>query len=113
MPRGARPPNIAIADAYRSVLIDDIPRFKPDEKNPVKRFAILIDTLYERKVKLLASAAGAPQDLHRGTHIAMEFQRTVSRLMEMQSQEYLEMRQDTERARLNAQDRAVGGGMTG
>ncbi len=87
---------IAIADAYRTVLIDDIPRFKPDEKNPVKRFAILIDTLYERKVKLLASAAGAPQDLYRGTHIAMEFQRTVSRLMEMQSKNYLEARQDAE-----------------
>jgi len=87
---------IAIADAYRTVLIDDIPRFKPDEKNPVKRFAILIDTLYERKVKLLASAAGAPQDLYRGTHIAMEFQRTVSRLMEMQSQDYLEARQDAD-----------------
>ena len=76
------------------MLIDDIPRFKPDEKNPVKRFAILIDTLYERKVKLLASAAGAPHDLYRGTHIAMEFQRTVSRLMEMQSKDYLEARQD-------------------
>ena len=85
---------IAIADAYRTVLIDDIPRFRPDEKNPVKRFAILVDTLYERKVKLLASAAGAPHDLYRGTHIAMEFQRTVSRLMEMQSKDYLEARQD-------------------
>ena len=87
---------IAIADAYRTVLIDDIPRFKPDERNPVKRFAILIDTLYERKVKLLASAAGAPHDLYRGAHIAMEFQRTVSRLMEMQSKDYLEARQDAD-----------------
>ena len=87
---------IAIAEAYRTVIVDGIPRFKPDEKNPVKRFAILIDTLYERKVKLLASAAGAPHDLYRGTHIAMEFQRTVSRLMEMQSQEYLEARQDAD-----------------
>ena len=85
---------IAIADAYRTVIVDDIPRFKPDEKNPVKRFAILIDTLYERKVKLLASAAGAPQDLYRGSHVAMEFQRTVSRLIEMQSKDYLEARQD-------------------
>ena len=87
---------IAIANAYRTVLIDGIPRLEPEEKSAPKRFTILIDTLYERKVKLLASAAGAPQDLYRGRAHAMEFQRTVSRLMEMQSQEYLELQQDPE-----------------
>ena len=87
---------IAIANAYRTVLIDGIPRLKPEEKSAPKRFTILIDTLYERKVKLLASAAGAPQDIYRGRAHAMEFQRTVSRLMEMQSQQYLELQQDPE-----------------
>ena len=87
---------IAIANAYRTVLIDGIPRLKPEEKSAPKRFTILIDALYERKVKLLASAAGAPQDIYRGRAHAMEFQRTVSRLMEMQSQAYLELQQDPE-----------------
>ena len=85
---------LAIADAYRTVIVDGIPRFKAEERDAPKRFSILIDALYERKAKLLASAAGAPQDLYRGAFLAMEFQRTVSRLMEMQSKDYLEARQE-------------------
>ena len=85
---------IALATAYRTVLLEGVPRLKPDEKNAAKRFAILIDSLYERKVKLLVSAEGAPQDIYREGKHAFEFQRTVSRLMEMQSKEYLEERQE-------------------
>jgi len=85
---------IAIANAYRTVIVECIPRLKPGQRNEAKRFAILIDTFYERKVKLLASAEGAPQDVYREGKHAFEFERTVSRLMEMQSKGYLEARQD-------------------
>ncbi len=80
---------LAIADAYRTVLLAGIPRLKPEQRNEAKRFATLIDSLYERKTKLICSAEAAPQDIYpKGDH-AFEFQRTVSRLMEMQSVEYL------------------------
>ncbi|MCY4191787.1 MAG: cell division protein ZapE [Rhodospirillaceae bacterium] len=83
---------IAIADAYRTVIVDGIPRLKPEQRNEAKRLAILIDTFYERKVKLLASAEGVPHDVYPAGRHAFEFERTVSRLMEMQSREYLEAR---------------------
>jgi cell division protein ZapE len=80
---------IAIAVAYRTVIIANIPRIKPEQKNQAKRFATLIDALYERRVKLIVSAAVSPPDIYaEGVH-AFEFQRTASRLMEMQSAEYI------------------------
>lgn len=80
---------IAIATAYRTVLVADIPRLKPERRNTAKRFATLIDTLYERKVKLVCSAEVSPPDLYPEGDHAFEFQRTASRLMEMQSQDYI------------------------
>ncbi len=81
---------IAIATAYKAVIIDGIPRLKPAQRDQVKRFATLIDSLYERKVKLVCSAEGGPQDIYPAGDHAFEFERTVSRLMEMQSKEYLD-----------------------
>lgn len=84
---------IAIAQAYRTIILSDIPILKPAQKNEAKRFSTLIDALYEHKATLVASAEGPPQNIYREGKHAFEFQRTVSRLMEMQSKEYLEERQ--------------------
>ncbi len=80
---------IAIANAFHTVILADIPRLQPERRDTVKRFATLIDVLYERKIKLVCSAAVPPQEIHPAGEHAQEFRRTVSRLMEMQSVEYL------------------------
>jgi cell division protein ZapE len=61
----------------------------PDMRNEAARFVTLVDALYENKVKLLASAAAEPEALYIAGDGRFEFERTVSRLMEMQSAEYL------------------------
>ncbi len=80
---------LAIARAYHSVFLVGIPMMGPENRNEAVRFVTLIDALYERKVKLFAAADAAPEDLYRQGDGAFEFQRTVSRLMEMQSADYL------------------------
>ena len=87
-PRGA-PDYLAIARRYHSVIIVGIPRLGPENRNEAARFVTLIDALYEQKVKLLAAADAAPADLYTKGDGAFEFERTVSRLMEMQSADYL------------------------
>lgn len=80
---------IAIATHYHTVLIDDVPVMNDARRNEAKRFMTLIDALYEHKVSAVIAADGPPERLYpEGTH-AFEFERTVSRLMEMQSEEYL------------------------
>ena len=61
----------------------------PDERNEAARFVTLIDALYENKVKLFATAEAEPAELYQKGDGSFEFERTVSRLMEMQSEEYL------------------------
>jgi cell division protein ZapE len=61
----------------------------PENRNEATRFVTLIDALYEYKVKLLAAADAEPQDLYPEGDNAFEFQRTVSRLIEMQSADYM------------------------
>ncbi|WP_409564422.1 cell division protein ZapE [Methylobacterium sp. J-076] len=82
---------MAIARAFHTVLIDGIPVLGEAERNEAKRFITLIDTLYDRNVKLVASAAAEAQDLYPATsgREAFEFDRTVSRLIEMRSTEYI------------------------
>ena len=80
---------LAIARRYHSVILVGIPVMGPDRRNEAARFVTLIDTLYEHKVKLLAAADAAPDGLYSAGDGAFEFQRTVSRLIEMQSEEYL------------------------
>jgi len=86
--RGA-PDYLAIARKYHSVIIVGIPVLGPEKRNEAARFVTLIDALYEYKVKLLASADAEPARLYPEGDGAFEFERTVSRLMEMQSDDYL------------------------
>lgn len=87
-PRGA-PDYLAIARRYHSVVIVGIPKLGPEKRNEAARFVTLIDALYEQKVKLLASADATPSELYTKGDGTFEFERTVSRLMEMQSANYL------------------------
>ncbi len=87
-PRGA-PDYLAIAQAYHTVIIVGIPQMDKDMRNEANRFVTLIDALYENRVKLFATAATEPEDLYPAGDGAFEFQRTVSRLKEMQSEEYM------------------------
>jgi cell division protein ZapE len=80
---------LALAQAYHTVIVVGIPQMGPDMRNEAARFVTLIDTLYEHKVKLLASAAVAPAQLYPAGDGHFEFERTVSRLTEMQSADYL------------------------
>ena len=80
---------LAIAWKYHTVIMVGIPKLGPENRNEAKRFVTLIDALYENNVKFLCCAAVAPEDLYEQGHGHFEFQRTVSRLMEMQSREYL------------------------
>jgi cell division protein ZapE len=80
---------LAIARNYHTVIIVGIPLLTPEKRNEAARFKVLIDALYEHKVKLLATAEAEPENLYPDGDGAFEFERTVSRLMEMRSQDYL------------------------
>ncbi|MBV8394599.1 MAG: AFG1 family ATPase [Alphaproteobacteria bacterium] len=80
---------LCIADNFHTVILAEIPRMGPDNRDKAVRFITLIDSFYERKVKFVCSAAATPDKLYLEGDGAFEFQRTVSRLMEMQSPEYL------------------------
>lgn len=80
---------LAIARQFHTVIIVGIPRMGPENRNEAARFVTLVDALYEYKVKLLASAAAMPDDLYVAGDGAFEFERTASRLSEMQSDAYL------------------------
>ncbi|HEX6071721.1 MAG TPA: cell division protein ZapE [Sphingomicrobium sp.] len=87
-PRGAAD-FLAIARRYHTVIIVGIPVMGPEMRNEAARFMTLIDALYEHKVKLLAGADAEPEGLYPSGDGSFEFQRTVSRLEEMKSAEYL------------------------
>jgi len=80
---------IEISRLYQSVLISRVPRFTPVLENQARRFIALIDEFYDRKVKLVMSAEVAIEALYAGERLRHEFERTRSRLQEMQSDEYL------------------------
>ena len=86
--RGA-PDYLAVARHFHTVIIVGIPRMGPENRNEAARFVTLVDALYEYKVKLLASAAAMPDALYVAGDGAFEFERTASRLSEMQSDDYL------------------------
>jgi cell division protein ZapE len=80
---------LALATLYHTVILSDVPVLSPDDRDAAKRFVTLIDALYEHKVTLICSAAALPQALYEAGDGSFEFHRTASRLMEMQSEEYL------------------------
>ena len=86
--RGA-PDYLAVARTFHTVIIVGIPQMSPDSRNEAARFVTLIDALYEHRVKLFATAAAAPDALYTEGDGSFEFERTASRLNEMQSDEYL------------------------
>jgi cell division protein ZapE len=80
---------LAIARRYHTVILVGIPVLTPDRRNEAARFVTLIDELYEHRVKLLAAADAEPEGLYPAGDGSFEFARTVSRLMEMRSHDYL------------------------
>jgi cell division protein ZapE len=80
---------LALADRYAALILEDIPRLSPRERNEAQRFHILIDTLYEARMLLVASAEVPPEEIYVAGDGAFEFQRTISRLNEMQSEDYI------------------------
>jgi len=96
-PRGAAD-YLAIARRYHTVIIVGIPVMGPEMRNEAARFVTLIDALYEHRVKLLAAADAEPEGLYPAGDGAFEFQRTVSRLEEMKSAEYLAQGHGTEQS---------------
>jgi cell division protein ZapE len=80
---------LAIARRFHTVVIVGIPVLGPENRNEAARFVTLVDALYEYRVKLLAAADAAPDALYPEGDGRFEFDRTVSRLLEMQSEEYL------------------------
>lgn len=82
-----QPDYIELARRFHTVLLSGIPRLGPDDEAAARRLTWLVDEFYDRRVKLIVSAQVAPQELYRGGHD--EFARTVSRLEEMQTRQYL------------------------
>jgi cell division protein ZapE len=89
-PLGARD-YLAIAKRYQTLFVDCIPVMGPEKRNEAKRFILLVDTLYDNGMRLVASADAAPEAIYQGRSgtEAFEFERTASRLNEMQSREWL------------------------
>ncbi|WP_317992569.1 cell division protein ZapE [Bartonella gliris] len=85
---------LALGERYHTIFVDNVPVMDDTCRNETKRFILLIDILYERHIRLFMSAAAGFEDLYKGhaqTTETFEFQRTQSRLFEMQSQDYLKI----------------------
>jgi cell division protein ZapE len=80
---------LAIAEGFAAVIVEGIPRLGPGERDAARRFNILIDTLYEARSLLVISAEVPPEEIYTAGDGTFEFQRTVSRLIEMQSEDYI------------------------
>jgi cell division protein ZapE len=82
---------IELARRFGTLIVSDIPQLGEDDNNAARRFIHLVDECYDRAVKLIVSAAATPAELYTGKRLAAPFERTSSRLIEMQSREYLEL----------------------
>ena len=81
---------IEIAQNFNILIMANIPQLSPEKRNESKRFMLLIDALYEHKVKLICTAEVSPEALYPEGDGTFEFKRTISRLIEMQSKSYLQ-----------------------
>ncbi len=80
---------LMLADHFHTLVLDNVPRMGKEQRNQASRFVTLIDVLYENRVNLICSADAPPDELYVHGDGAFEFQRTASRLIEMQSSDYL------------------------
>jgi cell division protein ZapE len=80
---------IVLADEMHTLFLSNVPVFRETDDDAARRFISLVDELYDRRVKLVASAAAEPDQLYRGQRLRDAFVRTASRLVEMRSHEYL------------------------
>jgi cell division protein ZapE len=81
---------LELAEEFRTVLVSNIPRFElPEQDDAARRLIALVDGFYDQGTKLIVSAAAAPAELYRQGRLKAEFERTASRLIEMQSTAYL------------------------
>ena len=80
---------IELAREFHGIVISNVPHFTAGQDDQAKRFILLVDEFYDRHVKLILSAAVPIEALYGGQQLAFEFQRTESRLLEMQSHDYL------------------------
>jgi cell division protein ZapE len=80
---------LAIAERFSAVIIEGIPRLTAAQRNEARRFNILVDTLYDARTLLVASAETRPSEIYVAGDGTFEFRRTVSRLIEMQSADYI------------------------
>jgi cell division protein ZapE len=87
-PRG-KDDYVELSRLYQTVLVSNVPRFDATLENQARRFVALVDEFYDRRVKLILSAATEPAELYRGEKLRHDFPRTRSRLEEMQSHGYL------------------------
>ncbi len=91
---------LELALQFHTVIVSDVPRMDASMSSQARRFVWLVDVLYDQRVKLLVSAQCPAQELYTSGALATEFQRTVSRIAEMQSREYLEAPRRGQSARL-------------
>ena len=80
---------IELASVFHTVFLENVPEMNGGKDDQCRRFINLVDEFYDRNVKLVISAATRPEQLYDGGNLSFEFQRTLSRLQEMQSREYL------------------------
>jgi cell division protein ZapE len=80
---------LAIATQFHTLVLDGIPRLSPENFDQARRFIVLVDALYDQRVKLIASADAVPDQLYQRGENAKMFERTASRLDEMQSEDWL------------------------
>ena len=81
---------LTLAERYHSLILTGVPLLTPDRRNEARRFMTLVDALYERRMMLVVTAEAPAEKLYAEGDGAFEFQRTVSRLLEMQSRDWLE-----------------------